>query len=304
VIATKSSCSDRRVTAATATPFRAQNAVASSGRSALRKRRETSTVAERPVGRESFDNVANVYDEIRPGYPRALYADLCKLLPPRPLILEVGPGTGQATRGLLAEGALVDAVEIGPAMAAKLREVLPSDHLTVIAGDFEQVPRDGRRYDAIFSATAYHWIGSDAQLERPARLLKAGGVIAVADLVQVDSSTDHGFFGAVQPIYERYGQGHTGPAAPKRDQVEPKIRQSLQRDPRYSNVMLRTYDWDQTYSASGYRKLVLSYSGTQMMKEPARTALVDDMEHCVRDRFDDRVTRPLVVALTTATLVG
>lgn len=172
-------------------------------------------MAKRPVGRESFDNVANVYDEIRPGYPPALYADLCRLLPPRPLILEVGPGTGQATRDLLAHGALVDAVEIGPAMAAKLREVLRSDHLKVIVGDFEQVPRTGPRYDAIFSATAYHWIASDVQLERPARLLKAGGLIAVAELVQVDSETDHGFFAAVQPIYERYSQGHTGPAAPR-----------------------------------------------------------------------------------------
>jgi SAM-dependent methyltransferase len=84
-------------------------------------------VTKRPVGRESFDNIANVYDEIRPGYQRALYADLSKLLPPRPLILEVGPGTGQATRVLLADGVLVDAVEIGQMMKEPARTALVDD---------------------------------------------------------------------------------------------------------------------------------------------------------------------------------
>ena len=253
--------------------------------------------------RLSFDLAAEIYDEIRPSYPAAVFDDLFDLLPPRPNILEVGPGTGQATRDLLRRGAVVHAIEIGPAMAAKLRANLPSDELRVTIGDFERVAVPDRSMDAVFSATAYHWLTPAAQLDRPATILKPGGVLAIVDLTQVDSPDDDGFFAAVQPIYERYGQGHTGPPAPARDSVNPAIRQSLSQDRRFVDVEAHSYDWNQTYTASAYRKLMLSYSGTQLMHPGDRKALLDDVETFIQERFSGQITRPLVVTLTTATLV-
>src|SRR5262245_12284431 len=111
-----------------------------------------------PPARETFDAVPDVYERVRPRYPAAMFADLFALLPPSPQVLEVGPGTGKATRDLIAHGATVDAIEIGPAMAVKLREVVPSRNLTVTVGNFEDVPRGHHDYDCVFSATAYHWI--------------------------------------------------------------------------------------------------------------------------------------------------
>src|SRR6267378_2450857 len=108
--------------------------------------------------RKSFDKAAETYHEIRPGYPSRMFDDLFRVLPVRPRILEVGPGTGQATRDLLGRGAVVHAIEIGPAMAAKLRVNLPSDELRVTIGDFERVDVPDRSMGAVFSATAYHWL--------------------------------------------------------------------------------------------------------------------------------------------------
>jgi SAM-dependent methyltransferase len=253
--------------------------------------------------RLSFDPSAEIYDEIRPSYPAAVFDNLFELLPPRPNILEVGPGTGQATRDLLRRGAVVHAIEIGPAMAAKLRANLSSDALRVTVGDFERVVVPDRSMDAVFSATAYHWITLAAQLDRPATILKRGGVMAIVDLNQVNSPDDDGFFDAVQPIYERYGQGHIGPPAPERGSVNPAIRQSLSQDRRFVDVEVHSYDWNQTYTASGYRKLMLSYSRTQMMNPGDRNGLLDDIEAFIKKRFGGQITRPLVVTLTTATLV-
>ena len=70
-------------------------------------------------------------------------------------------------------------------------------------------------------------------------------------------------------------------------------------DGRFEHVAVRRYDWDQTYSASDYLKLMLSYSGTQMMGEADRVGLLDDMECFIRSDFGGRITRPLVVTLTT-----
>jgi SAM-dependent methyltransferase len=252
--------------------------------------------------RTSFDGVAEIYGEIRPNYPAVVFNDLFGLLAPRPLILEVGPGTGQATRDLLGRGAVVHAVEIGPAMAARLRAGVPSERLDVTVGDFEQVDIAERSWDAVFAATAYHWISPQAQLDRPAALLKPRGIVAIVDLTQVDSPDDNGFFDAAQPIYDRYGEGRTPPPAPTRDSVCPAISEALGGDPRFVDIEVRSDDWNQTYTASHFRKLMLSYSGTQMMEPAARQGLVEDMEAFIEESFDGWVTRPLVVTLTTASL--
>ena len=252
--------------------------------------------------RLSFNEVAEIYDRVRPSYPAAMLDALFEMLPPRPAIVEVGPGTGKATKDLLARGASVHAIEIGPAMAAKLRSNLPSDRLDVTIGDFEVVNITPASADAVFSATAYHWISRHAQADRPGKILRPGGVVAIVDLIQVDSPDDAGFFAANQPIYERYGQGHTGLPAPTRDAVDPEVRQVLEANGRFDSVTVRWYDWNQTYTASEYRQLMLSYSGTQMMNEADRTALLDDMESFIRQQFGGLITRPLVVTLTTAIL--
>ncbi len=252
--------------------------------------------------RRSFDEAAETYDQVRPSYPRDVFDTLFELVPERPEIVEVGPGTGQATKDLLARGASVRAVEIGPAMAAKLREKHVSDRLQVSVGDFEVLDIEPASADAVFSATAYHWISRRAQTDRPAVILRPGGVVAIVDLIQVDAPDDHGFFDAVQPIYERYGEPHTGPPAPTRHDVDPAIRAALQTDRRFADVCVRRYDWNQTYDAADYRKLMLSYSGTQMMSEARRAGLLDSVEAFVRSEFGGAVTRPIVVTLTTTIL--
>jgi len=252
--------------------------------------------------RLSFNEAVEAYDEVRPSYPADLFDALFDLLPSEPEIVEVGPGTGQATKHLLARGASVHAIEIGPAMAAKLRSNLSTDRLRVSVGAFEEVHVPAASADAVFSATAYHWIAPAAQRDRPAEVLRSGGVVAIVDLIQVDSPSDRGFFAAVQPVYDRYGQGHAGPPAPARDRVDVAIRAALEADERFGHVVLRQYDWDQTYSAPDYRKLMLSYSGTQMMSEDDRVRLLDDIESFINREFGGWVTRPLVVTLTTAVL--
>ncbi|MBA2607667.1 MAG: hypothetical protein H0U92_01850 [Actinobacteria bacterium] len=52
--------------------------------------------------RLSFNEAAEIYGEARPSYPVALFDELFHLLPTEPEIVEVGPGTGQATTDLLA----------------------------------------------------------------------------------------------------------------------------------------------------------------------------------------------------------
>jgi protein-L-isoaspartate O-methyltransferase len=76
--------------------------------------------------REAFDEVADLYDRARPGYPPALVADLAQLaaLGPDSRVLEIGCGTGQLTAALAALGSTLVAVELGPRLAEVARRNL------------------------------------------------------------------------------------------------------------------------------------------------------------------------------------
>jgi protein-L-isoaspartate O-methyltransferase len=78
---------------------------------------------DRERRRSTFDEAAELYDRARPGYPAALFDDLVELagIGPGSRVLEIGPGTGQATVPLAERGCRIVAVELGPQLAAVAR---------------------------------------------------------------------------------------------------------------------------------------------------------------------------------------
>src|SRR5712691_11754010 len=95
-----------------------------------------------------FNDVPELYDRVRPTYPDELFADLVGItgMHARSSVLEVGCGTGQATRSLAALGCSVTAVEPGAGMAALARERLASfPNVEVETSSFEEWDARGRR---------------------------------------------------------------------------------------------------------------------------------------------------------------
>jgi protein-L-isoaspartate O-methyltransferase len=78
----------------------------------------------RDQARAVFDRIAVRYDAARPGYPPEVLAELqaCRNLGPASQVLEIGCGSGRATRLLTASGAAIQGLEPGPALADLARE--------------------------------------------------------------------------------------------------------------------------------------------------------------------------------------
>src|ERR1700749_3748758 len=77
-------------------------------------------------GGQVFDDVAEEYDRHRPAYPDELVDRACQIagIGPGDRVLEIGCGTGQLTRSLLARGLHVTAVEPGQNLLALARQNL------------------------------------------------------------------------------------------------------------------------------------------------------------------------------------
>ena len=82
----------------------------------------------------SFGAVAEAYERFRPGYPAELF-DMVMAYAGQPVgtALEVGAGTGKATRLFARGGVTVTATEPDAAMLTELRKHVPSNVETVIA---------------------------------------------------------------------------------------------------------------------------------------------------------------------------
>ncbi|MET8869876.1 class I SAM-dependent methyltransferase [Nonomuraea sp. NPDC004580] len=125
----------------------------------------------------SFGTIAEAYERYRPGYPDEL-ARLVLEYAGRPVTtaLEIGAGTGKATRVLARHGVAVTATEPDPAMLAELRKHVPAN-VTPVRAAFEEL-RAGATYPLVFAAAALHWTDPRDRWARMAALLEPGGVFA------------------------------------------------------------------------------------------------------------------------------
>lgn len=255
------------------------------------------------LAKSPFDAIPEIYDRVRPEYPAAMYDDLfAQVSVAAPSILEIGPGTGQATAGLLASGGngTITALELGPNIAAFLRKKFEHEQrLTVINQAFEDAVLPPAAYDIAASATAFHWLDPQLRLPRIQAALKPGGLIAVIQTTQIASDLDRGFFERCHPIYKRFGQATEYEPAPPEDFVPSSVRE-LTESPLYDDVRIFRYRWDQTYLTADYRDLLTSYSVTQWMAQGQSKALLDALCDLIEAQFDGYVVRPLQVNMVTA----
>jgi SAM-dependent methyltransferase len=129
-----------------------------------------------------FNEIAIEYDRNRPSYPDALIDQACEVadIGDGDRVLEIGCGTGQLTRSLLARGLRVTALEPGDQLIRVAEENLKD------AGDVEfvharledtQLPRQS--YQAVFSASAIHWVDPDLSWRKIAEALVPHGMLAL-----------------------------------------------------------------------------------------------------------------------------
>jgi SAM-dependent methyltransferase len=125
-----------------------------------------------------FDPVAESYDQARPTYPEEIYDALSSELGTfhGAVVIDVGAGTGIASRQLLARGASVVALDIAPQMLQRTR--LRTPHPLCIVGDGNVLPLRSRSAQLMCFAQAWHWFDAPVAGAEVARVVGRGGLWA------------------------------------------------------------------------------------------------------------------------------
>lgn len=252
----------------------------------------------------TFDEDAELYDRARPGYPPELYDDLADLAVAGPgsRVLEVGCGTGQATLPLAARGCRITAVEAGPSMAAVARRNLAgAAAVEVVTAEFESWPLPQEPFDAVVSATAFHWIDPAVRVAKAADAVRPGGALAVVRTQHVRGGTEQ-FFVEVQACYERFD-----PETPPGLRLPPAAgidgsehAEEVARSGSFGPTVFRRHERDLTYTTAEYLELLRTYSGHRALPDVDRNGLLQAIGDLIDGRYGGRVTKRYLIELAVS----
>jgi ubiquinone/menaquinone biosynthesis C-methylase UbiE len=129
-----------------------------------------------------FDEIAAEYDRNRPRYPDALVDQACQVagIGDGDRVLEIGCGSGQLTRSLVARGLHVTAIEPGTNLVALARRNLEgAGAVEFMNARFEDASCPREHFRAVFSASALHWVDPGVGWLKIAEVLVPGGTLAL-----------------------------------------------------------------------------------------------------------------------------
>jgi len=247
---------------------------------------------ERERLRETFDQVAESYDRIRPEYPEALFDELVAVtgLAPGDRVIEVGCATGKATRPMARRGFRVTCIELGPDLAAVARRNLADFGVEVIQGRFEDW-QPAEPASLVYAATAWHWIDPAVRYERAWRALRPGGHLATWSAGHVFPVGGDPFFLDIQEVYDEIGEGLPPGAAWPRPGELPGDRADIEATGLFEVVAVRQYDWERDYDAEEYIELLGTFSGHLLMADWQRERLYGEIRRRLARRPGRSVRR-------------
>ena len=249
--------------------------------------------ADRHSLRATFDSAAHLYQQSRPDYPEELYHELVRLADLRSgdRLLEIGCATGKATVPLARRGFRITCVEIGAGLAAVARQNLAGfAGVEVIEGAFESwppAPEGG--FDLVFAATAWHWIDPAVRYQRAWEVLRPGGYLAVWGAAHVFPDGGDPFFRDIQDVYDEIGEG-VPPDWPRPGEL-PDDTGDIVGSGLFEDVAVRHFDWEISYSAEEYIRLLDTFSGHIAMAAPKRDRLYREIRRRLAQRADGRLRR-------------
>jgi SAM-dependent methyltransferase len=276
----------------------------------------------RRTARAVFDTIAEIYDVARPGYPSQALRDLAGRcgLNAHSQVLEIGCGTGQATRDLAPIGAAIHCLEPGRALADLARRNLASAaNVQVSTTAFEDLEEEPRSYDVIVSATAFHWVDPAVSFAKAAQLLRTGGSLALLTNAHAHAGnhTEEDFAREVRRLHQQLAPEIGSWTFPTVDELRERARaagdiaavwsridRKLADPPIVSELfdtpVISLYPWLASYGRTGYLQMLASQSSYALLDDKCRRELLDGIGRLIDLHLGGSVTKQYLTILATA----
>ena len=236
--------------------------------------------------RKVFDTIPEQFDKYRPRYSPELFADLIKYadIGPGKKVLELGPGTGQATEPILKTGCDYNAIELGEHLYAKMKEKFGSyENFHIVNDDFITHDFGDQRFDMIYSAATIQWIPERVAFPKTFELLKPGGVLAMMLLNGDYKTPNEALYDRIQGVYGEYYK----PEKEYKDMKEP-FDYLHATDYGYVDFERRDFYGRREFTADEYVMYCGTHSDHMVIPEPYKTKFFEGLREAVLE-FGNKV---------------
>ena len=223
-----------------------------------------------------FDEVADAYDAVRPGYPAAVFDRIVEFgcLRPETKVLEVGVGTGKATVPFAERGFEILGIEPGTSLSEVARSNLARFPRVAIATTTFEAWSPEQAYGLAFSAQAFHWLDRRSRLSRFAGALQSGGVLAVF------GNAPHLASGRLRDDVEAAYRDLAPSLSLLREATnwygvaDSPLMAELSASARFRDVRFTPFKWQRTLDGASYCRLLSTYSDHSVLPSAQRRELL------------------------------
>lgn len=241
---------------------------------------------------ESFGAIAELYDRVRPSYPRELVDALLAEDPQA--VLDIGCGTGIAGALLAERGCAVLGVELDERMASIAR----ARGLDVEVAPFEQWDADRRCFELAICGQAWHWIDPIAGAQKAAAVLEPEGRLALFWNFGTPPAEMAELF---DPIYARLAPGIKSYSVllGGQDARADTAIAGIVASERFETAERSTFAWSRTHDTAEWLALLQTHSDHQTLPPVQRERLLAAIGEAV-ESIGGRFEMPYEAILVTA----
>jgi SAM-dependent methyltransferase len=199
-----------------------------------------------------FAAQARDYDRYRPRYPEGVFDDIVDRahLASGDHVVEIGAGTGIATRPLVDRGLRVTAIEPSDTLAAMARAKV-SGEAEVVNGRFEDFSTQSP-FQLVTAFNAWHWVNPSIGVDRAAGVLESGGSLALV-WTEVVQWGEEPFGDRLVQVFDQIWN--------KRESFVDDSLQPIREDRRFEDVLVRHHIFHRTLDATAFVAVTRTYGG-------------------------------------------
>ncbi len=224
-----------------------------------------------------FDAIPEQFDRYRPRYSPALFQDLIEYagIGPCKAVLEIGPGTGQATDPILDTGCDYHAIELGEHLYGMMeRKYGDRPNFHIVLGDFITHDFGAQRFDMVYSAATIQWIPEDVAFSKTFNLLKPGGTLAMMLTASEYRTPNPALYEQIQKVYDAHFK-------PETRYSHSGFRYESAPEYGYVDFERREYPGRRTFTAEEYVAFCGTHCDHMVIPEPHRSLFFDGLRDAV-----------------------
>lgn len=233
---------------------------------------------------KTFDNATLDYDKSRLTYVKEIYEDIFRYKPidSDSYVLEIGLGTGKASRTILDTQCHFIGVEPGEKLADLARSRYQAyANFSLFNQTLQDFAGSDNSFDLIYAATAFHWIPEEYGYNRVFNLLKPGGAFA---RFAYHAGTDKGRTEMTEEIQEIYAKYlHTKKSPKEYGAEDARKLAEIAGQYGFTDTVYKLYSAAKDFTADEYMALLRTYPDHMKVEEADRKMLFDGIRSAINN---------------------